>query len=116
MNRLALLFFCCLTALAYGAPFVTADPIPTTSGVTECGVTLDAAVKVFVPVSAVTPATVPPSIQCKVDTAPMLTGAHSIKLSHRAGAPWNVESADSAPLSFTKPAAPAVPAGLGLSP
>jgi len=113
MKRLLILF---LIPLAQAQPFVRSDPIPTSAGVTECGVTLDAAVKVFVPVVAVTPAPVPPTVQCKVDTAPMLVGAHTIKLSHRAGAPWNVESADSAPFAFTKPAAPAVPAGLGLSP
>ena len=115
MKRMLLLVLL-VPSLAYSAPFVVSDPIPTSAGVTECGVTVDAAAKVFIPIVAVTPATVPPTVNCKVDTVPMLVGTHTIKLSHRAGAPWNVESADSAPFAFTKPAAPVVPAGLGLSP
>ena len=86
----------------HAAPFFTADVV---SGVTSCGVTVNALPKVVVPVTG---------LVCKYDLGPLNlpAGTHTIKATAIAvGDPvWGTqESADSAPATTVKPTAPAVP-------
>src|SRR5258706_8277685 len=103
------------SSLAVAAPFVVSDPLAT--GVTQCGVFLDAAPKVTVPVTAVT--TPVAGNICKVDVGAVSTGNHTISLTAiTVNDPvWgSQESPRSLPLAFTRPAVPTAPTGLILSP
>lgn len=99
-------------AAVTAAPFVVSDPVhPST---THCGVTLNAAPKVIVPVNVT--GTVK---TCQYDLANLASGSHSITMTaivEKTATNTGAESAQSPPLAFSKPAAPAVPAGLALSP
>ena len=116
MKRILAILFCLIAPFATAAPFLYADPIDASFGVTECGVSMDAAAKVYIPITPVAPATVPPTVQCKHDLASLGNGAHSVKLTHRStGSAWgDLESADSLPFSFVKPGNPAAPINLGV--
>lgn len=109
MRRLLLL---CLIPCAHAAPFVTSDPVDT--GTTSCGVFMDAAPKVVVPVAIVGGVKV-----CQYDLATLSSGSHTIQMTAIIAATatnTGGESAKSLPLAFIKQVAPAAPAGLGLSP
>lgn len=104
---------------AYAAPFLTADVDPTTA---ECGVTVGALPKVFIPAQtvAITVAT-PTGRICKHDLGALglAAGTYSLTMTARsAGDPaWGtLETAPSAAISTTKPAAVAVPQNPKLSP
>lgn len=104
-----------ISSLALGAPFVTSDPL--SPGVTQCGVFLDAATKVTIPVTAVTSPTA--GNICKFDVGSVSVGNHTISLSAITVSDpvWgSQESARSSPLAFTRPLPPAVPSGLLLTP
>lgn len=100
---------------ALAAPFIVSDPL--VSGVVQCGVFLDAAPKLTVPVTAVvTPA---PGNICKFDVGGVGVGSHTITMTAiTVNDPvWgSQESAKSSPLAFTRPAAPNAPSGLQLAP
>jgi hypothetical protein len=99
-------------SLVVAAPFVTTDPTSVT-GITQCGVYLDFAAKVTIPVTAVTGGNI-----CKFDVANVSTGNHSIQMTFiTVNDPiWgSLESAKSLPLSFTRPSVPVAPSGLGLT-
>lgn len=101
-----------LPSLSYANPFVVSDPLP--AGVTQCGVFLDALAKTTVPVTAVSGGNI-----CKVDIGNVTVGSHTISLtSITVNDPiWgSLESAKSAPLSFTRPGVPNAPTGLVLQP
>ncbi len=104
----ALAIFALLAAsVANAQPFLVAD---VTSGVTSCGVYMDAAPKVTVAASGT---------QCKYDVAGIAAGSHTVKMTAiTANDPiWGTqESAPSAPFTFARPATPAAPTGLVLSP
>lgn len=108
-----LLALCLLIAAnATAAPFVVSDPVhPST---THCGVTLNATPKITVPV------TVTGTVKnCQYDLANLASGSHSITMTaivEKTATNTGAESAQSPPLAFSKPAAPAVPGGLALSP
>lgn len=107
---LVLLLFCSNSVLA--APFVVSDTLP--AGVTQCGVYMDAAAKVTIPVTAVTGGNI-----CKHDIAAISTGSHTVTMtSITVNDPvWgSQESVKSSPLSFVRPSSPAAPASLQLSP
>jgi uncharacterized membrane protein len=92
---------------AFAAPFVTADVV---AGVASCGVYLDTNAKVTVPVTGTT---------CRYDLAGLPAGSHVVKMTAITVADplWGTqESAESAPLPFVKPGAPAAPSGLTLTP
>ena len=102
-----------IPSIAVAAPFVTTDPTPLTA-VTQCGVYLDSAAKVTIPVTAATGGSI-----CKFDAANVSTGNHSIQMTFiTVNDPiWgSLESAKSVPLSFTRPSVPPAPTGLGLTP
>lgn len=89
------------------APFVEATVV---SGVANCGVYLDAAAKVIVPATG---------LKCRYDLASVATGTHSVTMTAiTANDPiWGtLESVQSAPLNFTRPAAGSAPSGLVLVP
>lgn len=93
------------------APFVSSDP--TAQAVTHCGIVMDAAAKVVVPVF--TDAT---GKYCKFDIASVAVGSHTVKATFINQDPvWGaLESALSAPFLFVRPAIPtAAPTGLGVS-
>jgi hypothetical protein len=98
-----------LTASA--APFVVSDPLDPRA--THCGVLLDAAAKVTIPVTAATGGNI-----CKFDVGGIANGSHTIRMTAIAIDPiWgSQESAESSPLSFVKPAPPATPGLLRLQP
>ncbi len=109
MKRLLLLLF---TSPAFASPFVVSDPL--TAGVTHCGLYLDSAAKVEVPVAKdANNASI-----CKFDLASVSTGSHSLKATAIIKDPvWgNQESVQTAPLAFVRPASPPTPAGLTLTP
>lgn len=98
---------------ALGAPFVVSDS--TTQIVTHCGVVLDTAVKVDVPV--VTDLT---GKLCKYDLTAVSSGVHTLKVTFVNIDPiWGrSESALSIPFTFTRPS-PTItvsPAGLVITP
>lgn len=94
------------------APFVISDAY--TAGVkpTHCGLLLNSAAKVDVPV-ALDAAGNP---YCRFDIGTVGTGAHVVKATAvLLDAVWGrLESAESLPLSFSRPAAPGVPSSLKL--
>lgn len=102
---------CFLPSIAFAAPFVKSDPLDPRA--THCGWTVDATPKVDLPVLAT-----PTGNICNYDLASISVGAHTIKATAVVLDPvWGrLESADSIPLSLSKPGIPLVPAGLGLKP
>ena len=98
-------------SLALAAKAVS-DPVD--QRVTHCGVLLDANAKVTVPV------TITSTVKTCEYQLPdsMANGSHSIRMTAIAIDPlWGqVESTQSAPLAFVRPAAPATPAGARLVP
>lgn len=100
---------------SFSAPFVVSDPL--TAGVTQCGIYLDAAGKVAIPVTAVT--TPVPGNICKFDVGSISVGSHTINMTAiTVNDPvWgSQESAKSLPLVFVRPAIPVAPSGLQLIP
>ena len=113
MKRL-LLSSLLLPSFALAAPFVTTDPT-SVAGITQCGVYLDSAAKVTIPVTAATAPAV--GNLCKFDVGTVSVGSHSIQMTFiTINDPiWgSQESAKSSPLVFVRPAAPTAPTGLGL--
>ena len=111
MKKILALVLTLLSPMALSAPFVVSDPLDPRA--TNCGVFLDAAAKVTIPVTADGTDKV-----CKYDISGVSVGSHTIRMTAIANDPvWgSQESAESVPLSFVRPAAPSVPAGLGLQP
>lgn len=112
MKRLLFAVLLCLPVSALAAPFVVSDILPL--GVTQCGVFVNAAPKVVIPVTAVTGGNI-----CNFDVGAVGSGSHTIRMtSITVDDPlWgSQESVQSAPLSFVRPAAPSAPAGLQLAP
>lgn len=103
---------------AYAAPYFIADVNPATA---ECGVTVGALPKVFIPAQTVpVTATEPTGRICKHDLGALglAAGTYSLTMTAKAlGDPvWGtVESSGTAPISTTKPAAVAVPQNPKLS-
>jgi hypothetical protein len=93
------------------APFVVSDPLDPRA--TSCGVLLDAAAKVTIPVT-----TQGTDKICKYDISGVSVGAHTIRMTTIANDPvWgSQESVPSAPLSFARPSGVSAPAGLELQP
>jgi hypothetical protein len=106
---LAILLLSPCAALA--APFVVSDPLD--SSATHCGVFMDATPKQTIPVTVEGAGKI-----CKFDLQSIGNGSHSVRMTAIANDPmWGqVESAQSAPLAFVRPAAPATPAGVRLAP
>ena|SRR3990167_2357368 len=100
-----------MSATVLSAPFVVSDPLDPAA--THCGVLMDAAAKVVIPVTPDAGGNI-----CKFDLAGISNGSHTVKMTAIANDPvWgSQESAESVPLSFVRPAAPSVPGGLGLQP
>jgi hypothetical protein len=97
---------------AQAAPFIVTDILA--AGVSQCGVFMDAAPKVTIPVTAVTGGNI-----CKHDVGAVSPGAHSATMTAiSVNDPiWgSQESPQSLPFTFTKPAVPAAPTGLKLAP
>lgn len=104
---------------AHAAPFCVIKDVP--AGATHCGIYMDAAPKVQVPVISVpVTAEYPTGWICKHDLANLPSGAHTCAGSAIiiADALWGgpLESPKSPPFAFTRPGVPAAPASLGLSP
>ena len=99
-------------SFALAAPFVTTDPT-SVAGITQCGVYLDSAAKVVISVTSVTGGVI-----CKQDVGTVSVGTHTMRMTFIGNdAIWgSQEGPQSAPLSFTRPAAPSAPTGLGLQP
>lgn len=110
MKRWLILLLC---APAYAGPFVVSDPVPATAvQPTHCGVWLDTQARTEI---EVTPSAAGP--YCKYDVGTVTIGSHTLRMTHvRKDAVWgDMESAQSAPLAFQRPAVPGVPAGVSLS-
>lgn len=106
MKRLLLSLSLILPSFALAAPFAVSPNAP--AGVTQCGVYLDSAAKVVVPVTPVGTAN-----DCAFDLANVATGAHTVSITYMTTNDpiWGTqESPKSAPLTFTRPAAPNAPA------
>jgi hypothetical protein len=92
---------------AYAAPHLYGNVEP---GVTSCGMVLDGAPKVVMPVVAG---------QCKFDLANVSNGSHTVTLTAIAenDPVWGTqESAPSAPFVFVRPAAPTAPSTVKIAP
>src|SRR3990167_1843929 len=111
MRKILLLVLTLLSPMALAAPFVVSDPLDPRA--THCGILMDAAPKVVIPVVAETGGNI-----CKFDLAGISNGSHTVRATAIAIDPiWGTEeSAESVPLSFVKPALPANPGGLRLLP
>ena len=110
MRFLFLLLLLPFSALA--APFVVSDILQV--GVTQCGVFMDSAPKVTIPVTAVAGGNI-----CKHDISAVSNGSHTVTMtSITVNDPiWgSQESVKSPPLSFVRPAPPSAPATLQLAP
>lgn len=104
--RLILAVFLSL-GVAQAAPFVVGDVV---AGVVSCGVFLNTGAKVVVPAA---------NGECRFDLAGIPPGSHVVRMTAMTvnDPIWGTqESVQSAPLNFTKPAAPAAPSGLTLTP
>ena len=120
MNRNKL-FFLLAVALVLALVFplvhaanVVTDPLAT--GVTNCGVFLDANAKVTIPV---TPVTSPVGNICKFDVSTVSAGTHTITMTAIIVDPvfGTKESPQSSPpLSFSVPGTPGAPVNLRLTP
>lgn len=105
------------SSAAIANPFVqsgVSDKTFLAPGVIQCGVFLDAAPKVVIPVTAVTGGNV-----CQVDVGSVTVGAHTISFTAiTVNDPvWgSLESARSVPLAFSRPGVPPAPTGLLLTP
>lgn len=89
------------------------DPVPPAQiQPTHCGVWLDTQPRAEI---AVTSTNAGP--YCKYDVGSVADGSHTIKMTHvRKDAVWgDLESAQSSPLVFSRPALPIAPAGVSLS-
>ncbi len=113
MKRFLLLVL--ISSPAFAAPHVVSDVLQT--GVSQCGVFLDANAKV---VSPVVPAPAPAVGNiCSFDVSGVSPGSHTISMtSITVNDPvWgSLESAKSPLLSFVRPSAPTVPSGLQILP
>lgn len=104
MILLGLAIGVCLSAFTFAAsaaPFLVAD---VTAAATQCGVVIDGGGKVLVPAAG---------LQCKYDLAMVAVGTHSATMT--ALNDWS-ESVPSPPFAFSRPAVPAVPGNVRLSP
>lgn len=114
MNNRKLLFVAILGLAfaqpAFADPFVITDPLP--AGVVQCGVFLDSAAKITIPV---TPITLPiPGNICAFDIVSVPPGSHTISMtSITVNDPvfGSKESAKSVPLVFPVPGIPPTPTG-----
>jgi hypothetical protein len=112
MKRLIALLCLCAGVPAFAAPFVVSDILQ--AGVTQCGVFVDTAAKVTIPVTAVTGGNI-----CKHDVGAISAGSHTVTMTAISvnDPVWgSQESVKSSPLSFVRPAAPSAPATLQLAP
>lgn len=103
-----------LSPLSFGQSIVTDPLVP---GVSQCGVLLDTAPEIKIPVTPQPSPAIGNICSFKVNT--VSPGTHTIKMtSITTNDPvWgSQESAPSLPLTFTRPAAPSVPSGLQLVP
>jgi hypothetical protein len=104
------------SGIAQASPFVVSDPYPMASSPqpTHCGVWLNAAAKIEIPVTAG-----PAGVYCKYDVGGVPSGANTVKMSHiyhDAVDPWgDLESPQSAPFTFNRPITPSAPTGLSVS-
>ena len=101
-------------ATVHAAPFVVSDPAPAAGQQpTHCGILLDSAAKVDVPVAS--DAT---GKYCKYDVGSVSAGSHTVKATFVViDSVWGrLESPVSAPFAFTRPVSPAAPGGFGLVP
>ena len=98
---------------ALGAPFAVTDVHDGSLKPTHCGILLDTALKVEVPVQAD-----PAGVFCKFDLDPVPPGAHVMKARFIVkDSLWGTkESGDSNIVNFTKPGAPPPPSGLTIRP
>lgn len=110
MKRILIALALLVSSAASAAPFFTADVVV---GTTSCGIIIDAEPKVVVPVKTVAiSAARPTGVFCEYDVAGLTPGSHTIKATAIAVADpvyGTQESAETAPLTTVKPAAPAVP-------
>jgi hypothetical protein len=111
MRKILLLVLTLLSTSALAAPFVVSDPLDPTA--THCGVLMDAAAKVLIPVTAAAGWNI-----CKHDLVGISNGSHAVRMTAIANDPvWgSQESVESSPLSFVKPGQPATPGLLRLQP
>jgi len=103
-----------VASVSWASPFVVSDPVPTGQvQPTHCGVWLDSQARVEI---AVTSSAAGP--YCKYDVGTVAVGSHTIKMTHvRKDAVWgDMESVQSIPLAFPRPAPPSTPSGVSLSP
>lgn len=95
-------------------PFIVSDPVPAGQvQPTHCGVWLDTAARIEIPVTSSAGGP-----YCKFDVGTVSIGSHTIKMTHvRKDAVWgDMESVQSVPLVFPRPAPPGTPSGVSLSP
>jgi len=110
-RKILLLVLMLLSPVALSAPFVVSDPLDPT--VTHCGILMDAAAKVVIPVVPDVGGNI-----CQYDLAGISNGSHTVRATAIAADPvfGDQESAESLPLSFVKPGQPGAPGGLKLRP
>ena len=111
MRKILALVLTLMSTSALSAPFVVSDPLDPRA--TNCGILMDAAPKVVIPVVAEAGGNI-----CKFDLAGISNGSHTVKMTAIANDPiWgSQESVQSSPLSFVRPAGVSAPAGLELQP
>ena len=110
MKKLFAVLLLCATS-TFAAPFIVSDPLDPRA--TDCGVFLDSAAKVVIPVTPM-----PAGNICKFDVGGVSNGSHTIKMTAIANDPvWgSQESDESLPLVFARPGQPTIPGGLKLAP
>jgi hypothetical protein len=116
MKTLLVVLFTLTSYVAMAAPFIVSDPYPLESSPqpTHCGIWLNTASKVEMPITAG-----PAGVYCKYDVGTVSVGSNTIKMSHiyrNPVDPWgDLESPQSSPFTFSRPSTPSAPTGQALS-
>ena len=114
MNKFLVIALSLVSSLALGAPFVASDANLDTIQPTICGVYINNLAKVEAPVVKDAAG----KSYCRVDVGTLAAGSHTVRVTHIVKDPiWGtMESAQSAPFVFSRPAIPTTPVGLELTP
>jgi len=112
MKYLVAILMVLVPALAFGAPFVTSDPYPTTVTQPDGFVlTVDGGSQITSPAQAVTG-----GVRLHHDVSGVSTGSHTMRIkAYKNDAVWGRLESDEAVFTFVRPASPAAPANIGLS-
>ena len=111
MKYLVAILMVLVPALAFGAPFVTSDADTSSYRPDGYVLTIDGGSQITSPAQAVTG-----GVRLHYDVSGVSTGSHTVRIkAYKNDAVWGRLESEEAVFTFVRPAAPATPAGIGLS-